>query len=77
MVVNHPFVNGNKRTTLMSVRSFCALNGLEFAYNRQIKQVLKTLTTNETNVERGVVLCISANTLSHSNRNIKRQSSCG
>ena len=37
IVVNHPFVNGNKRTTLMSVRSFCALNGLEFAYNRQIK----------------------------------------
>jgi len=31
----------------MSVRSFCALNGLEFAYNRQIKEVLKTLTTNE------------------------------
>ncbi|WP_182013097.1 Fic family protein [Haloquadratum walsbyi] len=47
IVVNHPFVNGNKRTALMSVRSFCALNGLEFAYNRQIKEVLKTLTTNE------------------------------
>ena len=30
-----------------------------------------------TNVERGIVFRISANTLSHSNRNIKRQSSCG
>ncbi|MFD1587883.1 type II toxin-antitoxin system death-on-curing family toxin [Halorientalis brevis] len=54
--VNHPFVDGNKRTALMSVRVFCALNGLEFAYDRQIKEILKTLATDETNVEKEVVL---------------------
>ena len=56
IVVNHPFVDGNKRTALMSVRVFYALNGLEFAYDRQVKEILKTLATDETAVEDGVVL---------------------
>ena len=55
IVVNHPFVDGNKRTALMSVRVFYALNGLEFAYDRQVKEILKALATDETNVEDGVV----------------------
>jgi len=56
VVVNHPFVDGNKRTALMSVRVFYALNGLEFKYDRQIKEILKTLATDETAVEEEVVL---------------------
>ena len=56
IVVNHPFVDGNKRTALMSVRVFYALNGLEFAYDRQVKESLKTLATDETTVEKEVVL---------------------
>ena len=56
IVVNHPFVDGNKRTALMSVRVFYALNGIEFAYDRQIKEILKALATDETAVEDGVVL---------------------
>lgn len=27
---NHPFVDGNKRTALLSIAVFCALNGLSF-----------------------------------------------
>lgn len=56
IVVNHPFVDGNKRTALMSARVFYALNGLEFAYDRQVKEILKTLATDETTVEEEVVL---------------------
>jgi death-on-curing protein len=56
IVVNHPFVDGNKRTALMSVRIFYALNGLEFAYDRRIKEILKTLATDETGVEKEMVL---------------------
>lgn len=56
IVVNHPFVDGNKRTALMSVRVFYALNGLEFAYDRRIKEILKNLATDETGVEKEMVL---------------------
>ncbi|AUX08311.1 prophage maintenance system killer protein [Halalkaliarchaeum desulfuricum] len=48
---NHPFVDGNKRTALMSVRIFYALNGLEFDYDRRIKEILKELATDEAAVE--------------------------
>jgi len=54
--VIHPFVDGNKRTALMSVRVFYALNGLEFAYDRHIKEILKNLATDETGVEKEIVL---------------------
>lgn len=59
LAANHPFVDGNKRTALMSVRVFYALNELEFDYDRRIKEVLKELATDETAVEirhRDVVL---------------------
>jgi death-on-curing protein len=56
VVVNHPFVDGNKRTALMSVRVFYALNGLAFAYDRQIKEILKDLATDEESVEQETVL---------------------
>lgn len=56
LVANHPFVDGNKRTALMSVRILYALNGLDFAYDRRIKDILKTLATDEASVKRKAVL---------------------
>lgn len=50
LVANHPFVDGNKRTALMAVRIFYALNGLEFDYDREIKAILKDLATDEAEV---------------------------
>jgi len=56
IVVNHPFVDGNKRTALMSVRIFYALNGRKFTYDRSIKEILKELATDETSVKKEGVL---------------------
>jgi death-on-curing protein len=56
IAANHPFVGGNKRTALMSVRIFYALNGLKLDYNREIKAVLKELATHEADVVEGAVL---------------------
>ena len=50
IVANHPFVDGNKRTALMSTRIFYALNGLRFDYDRRIKEILKSLATDEAGV---------------------------
>ena len=47
IAANHPFVDGNKRTALMSTRIFYALNGHRFDYDREIKKTLKTLATDE------------------------------
>ncbi|WP_330633280.1 type II toxin-antitoxin system death-on-curing family toxin [Halocatena halophila] len=51
IAANHPFVDGNKRTALMSTRIFYALNGLRFDYDRTIKEILKALATDETSVD--------------------------
>ena len=56
LAANHPFVDGNKRTALMSVRIFFALNGLKFDYDREIKAILKELATDEADVAEGAVL---------------------
>jgi death-on-curing protein len=56
IVANDPFVDGNKRTALMSVYIFYALNGIEFAYDRRIKETLKNLATDETSVEKETIL---------------------
>ncbi len=56
IAANHPFVDGNKRTALMSARIFYALNGLRFDYNREIKEILKTLATDESSVDADDVL---------------------
>ena len=56
IVANHPFVDGNKRTALMSVRIFYALNGLKFDYDREIKTILKNLATDEADVSTETVL---------------------
>ena len=51
IAANHPFVDGNKRTALMSTRIFYALNGLRFDYDREIKEILKALATDEGSVD--------------------------
>jgi death-on-curing family protein len=51
IAANHPFVDGNKRTALMTSRIFYALNGLRFDYDREIKAILKTLATDEASVD--------------------------
>ncbi|ELZ78901.1 type II toxin-antitoxin system death-on-curing family toxin [Haloferax volcanii] len=51
IAANHPFVDGNKRTALMSTRIFYALNGCRFDYDREIKEILKALATDESSVE--------------------------
>jgi len=56
LAANHPFVDGNKRTALMSVRIFYALNQLDFEYDRSIKDVLKELATDEATVEKDSVI---------------------
>jgi len=50
LAANHPFVDGNKRTALMSTRIFYALNGLRFDYDRTIKDILKAVATDEATV---------------------------
>lgn len=56
IAANHPFVDGNKRTALMSTRIFYALNSLRFDYDRTIKEILKTLATDEASVDDGDVV---------------------
>jgi death-on-curing protein len=63
IAANHPFVDGNKRTALMSTRIFYALNGLRFDYDRSIKEILKALATDEANVDdEDVITYLRANT---------------
>ena len=56
ITVNHPFVDGNKRTALMSTRIFYALNGRRFDYDREVKEILKALATEESSVDAEDVL---------------------
>ena len=56
LVANHPFVDGNKRTALNTVVVFYFLNGYRFSYDEEIEDILKQFASDETEVERGVVL---------------------
>lgn len=56
IAANHPFVDGNKRTALMSTRIFYALNGLRFDYDQTIKEILKELATDEASVDDNEVI---------------------
>jgi len=56
IAANHPFVDGNKRTALMSTRIFYALNGRRFDYDREIKEILKALATDEGAVDEDDVI---------------------
>lgn len=51
IAANHPFVDGNKRTALMSTRIFYALNDRRFDYDREIKEILKALATDQQGVD--------------------------
>lgn len=47
LVVDHPFVDGNKRTALNTVVVYYDLNGYEFRYNDgEIRDILKQFATN-------------------------------
>ncbi|GGN24053.1 type II toxin-antitoxin system death-on-curing family toxin [Halarchaeum nitratireducens] len=56
IAANHPFVDGNKRTALMSTRIFYALNGRRFDYDREVKEILKALATDEDSVDEDDVI---------------------
>ncbi|MFK5604801.1 type II toxin-antitoxin system death-on-curing family toxin [Haloferax volcanii] len=56
IAANHPFVDGNKRTALMSTRIFYALNGPRFDYDRTTKEILKALATDEAGVDENDVI---------------------
>ncbi|WP_338738957.1 type II toxin-antitoxin system death-on-curing family toxin [Haloplanus salilacus] len=56
IAVNHPFVDDNKRTALISTPVFYALNGLRFDYDREIKEILKAFATDESSVDADNVL---------------------
>ncbi len=51
LVANHPFVDGNKRTALNTVTVFYLFNGYRFAYDNEIRDILKQLGTDERMVE--------------------------
>lgn len=50
LVANHPFVDANKRTALNTVVVFYFLNGYRFAYDDEIRTILKQFGTDERTV---------------------------
>ena len=50
-MVNHPFVDGNKRTALNTVAVFYRLNGTRFEFDREVKTICKRLGTDERSVD--------------------------
>jgi len=63
MTANHPFVDGNKRTALVSTVAFYALNGYSLDYGSEIRSLLKRLATDESTVPlREIVGYLAANT---------------
>lgn len=56
IVANHPFVDGNKRTGLVSAVAFYALNGYDLDYGPEMKDVLKRFATDEASVDRSAVI---------------------
>jgi len=58
-----PFVDGNKRTALVSTVTFYALNGYSLDYGSEIRSLLKRLATDESTVPlREIVEYLAANT---------------
>ena len=51
LVANHPFVDANKRTALNTTVVFYLLNGYRFAYDTEIKTLLKRFGTDEQAVD--------------------------
>ena len=77
IAANHPFVDGNKRTALMSTRIFYALNGCRFDYDREVKGILKALATDEGAVDDDDVIDICKSIQRRSHRNMRRPSTSG
>lgn len=46
LTANHPFVDGNKRTALVSTVAFYAVNGYALDYGNEIRSLLKRLATD-------------------------------
>ena len=51
LVVEHPFVDGNKRTALRTVVVFYMVNGYMFDYGDEIRALLHRFATNEAAVD--------------------------
>jgi len=63
LTANHPFVDGNKRTALVSTVAFYALNGYSLDYGSEIRSLLKRLATDESTVPlRDIVEYLATNT---------------
>jgi death-on-curing protein len=56
LVVNHPFVDANKRTALNTTVVFYFLNGYHFEYDDDIRSLLKQFGTDEATVEEVTVI---------------------
>lgn len=56
LVANHPFVDANKRTALNTVTVFYFLNGYRFAYDDEIRTILKRFGTDERAVDESDVV---------------------
>lgn len=56
LVVNHPFVDGNKRTALNTTTVFYLLNGYRFDYDDDVRWILKEFGRDETSVDQQQVL---------------------
>jgi len=56
LVANHPFVDANKRTALNTVTVFYFLNGYRFAYDDEIRTILKQFGTDERTVNEPAVV---------------------
>lgn len=56
LVVNHPFVDGNKRTALNTVTVFYLLNEYRFEYDAEVREILKRFGTDEASVDEKRVL---------------------
>jgi len=51
LVANHPFVDANKRTALNTAVVFYFLNGYRFAYDDEIRTILKQFGTDQASVD--------------------------
>ena len=51
LVVDHPFVDGNKRTALRTVVVFYVLNGYTFEYGDEVRALLHRFATDEAGVD--------------------------
>jgi len=51
LVANHPFVDANKRTALNTTVAFYLLNGYQFAYDDEIRSILRQFGTDERDID--------------------------